>query len=135
MPGPDGDTTASPFPDADSARTVHEPGAAKKRKSPVADATTSAVNSLEESSNRTNAPPGMGVRFDVVTTRVRELSGPAAPHLSPAELARENARRKAKAVAAIRPGRWVLGADTVVALERRGLGDVPLLALRLRCAG
>ncbi|CFS36094.1 Uncharacterised protein [Mycobacterium tuberculosis] len=30
---------------------------AKNRKSPVADATTSAVNSSEESSSRTNAPP------------------------------------------------------------------------------
>src|ERR1700756_1275548 len=57
MPAPCGATTASPLPTDDSARTVHEPGAAKNRKSPVADATTSAVNSSEESSRRTNAPP------------------------------------------------------------------------------
>ena len=43
-----------------------------------------------------------------------------APDLSPADLARENARRKAEAVAAEQPGRWILGADTVVAQERRG---------------
>src|SRR6201997_2804851 len=57
MPAPDGVTTASPLPAAESARSVQDPGAAKNRKSPVADATTSAVNSSEESSRRTNAPP------------------------------------------------------------------------------
>src|ERR1700744_1439368 len=57
MPAPDGGTTASQFPAAESARSVQDPGAAKNRKSPVADATTSAVNSSEESSRRTNAPP------------------------------------------------------------------------------
>jgi septum formation protein len=65
---------------------------------------------------------GMGVRFEVVTASVRELNGATSPHLSPADLARENARRKVKAVAALRPGRWVLGADTVVALEKRVMG-------------
>jgi septum formation protein len=65
---------------------------------------------------------GMGVRFEVVTARVRELDGATSPHLSPADLARENARRKAKAVAAMRPERWILGADTVVALEKRVMG-------------
>jgi septum formation protein len=64
----------------------------------------------------------IGVRFEVVTARVRELDGAISPHLSPADLARENARRKAKAVATLRPGRWVLGADTVVALEKRVMG-------------
>src|SRR6202045_5424737 len=57
MPAPDGVTTASPLPAAESARSVQDPGAAKNRKSPGADATTSAVNSSEESSRRTNAPP------------------------------------------------------------------------------
>src|ERR1700756_3950983 len=57
MPAPDGVTTASPLPAAESARSVQDPGAAKNRKSPVADATTSPVNSSEESSRRTNAPP------------------------------------------------------------------------------
>src|SRR6516225_11331377 len=57
MPAPCGATTASPLPTDERARTVHDPGAAKNRKSPVADATTSAVNSWEESSRRTNAPP------------------------------------------------------------------------------
>src|SRR6201981_458685 len=57
MPAPDGVTAASPVAIGDSARSVQTPGAAKNRKSPVADATTSAVNSSEESSRRTNAPP------------------------------------------------------------------------------
>src|SRR5271163_1463429 len=64
----------------------------------------------------------MGIRFEVVTTDVSEHDAKSAPHLAPADLARENARRKAQAVAALRPGRWVLGADTVVALEKRVLG-------------
>src|SRR6476659_345582 len=57
MPAPDGATLASPLPAGDRARSVHVPGAAKNRKSPVAEATTSAVNSSVESSSRTNAPP------------------------------------------------------------------------------
>jgi len=65
---------------------------------------------------------GMGVRFEVVTADVREHDAESSPHLAPADLARENARRKAQAVAALQPGRWVLGADTVVALEKRVLG-------------
>jgi septum formation protein len=75
-----------------------------------------------ESPRRRELLRGMGVRFEVVTARVRELDGATSPHLSPADLARENARRKAKAVAALRPGRWILGADTVVALEKRIMG-------------
>jgi septum formation protein len=75
-----------------------------------------------ESPRRRELLRGMGVRFEVVTARVRELDGVTSSHLSPADLARENARRKAKAVAAMRPGRWVLGADTVVALGKRVMG-------------
>ena len=60
----------------------------------------------------------MGVRFEVVTAEVEELSA----GLAPVELAVENARLKAQAVAAVQKGRWVLGADTVVALGARVLG-------------
>jgi septum formation protein len=65
---------------------------------------------------------GMGVRFEVLTADVREHDAESSPHLAPIDLARENARRKAETVAALWPGRWVLGADTVVALEKRVLG-------------
>ncbi len=61
----------------------------------------------------------MGVTFEVVTAPTPELDRESAPHLAPAELAMENARLKAEAVAKLRPGHWVLGADTVVALVRR----------------
>lgn len=64
----------------------------------------------------------MDVRFEVAIADVREHDAESAPHLAPADLARENARRKAQAVAALQPGRWVLGADTVVALEKRIFG-------------
>jgi nucleoside triphosphate pyrophosphatase len=50
------------------------------------------------------------VDFDVVPADVEELEDG-----DPVELARENARRKARAV----PGELVLGADTVVALDER----------------
>src|SRR4051812_18319688 len=50
-------TVRSPLPCRERARRVHEPGAAKKRNTPSADVTTSAVNSPVESSRRTYAPP------------------------------------------------------------------------------
>jgi septum formation protein len=53
---------------------------------------------------------------------VKELDAASAPHGTPLELALENARRKAGAVVAAHPGRWVLGADTVVAFEGRVFG-------------
>lgn len=64
----------------------------------------------------------LGVRFEVRPADVEELrDGP------PAEVALENARRKATAAAAEElpsgaPGRLVLGADTVVALDDRLYG-------------
>jgi len=63
----------------------------------------------------------MGVRFEVVTSDVREHDSDSSPHFAPAELACENARLKALAVAHSEKGarRWVLGADTVVALGNR----------------
>jgi septum formation protein len=66
----------------------------------------------------------LGVRFDALPLNVPELDALSSPllSLSPAELARENARRKARAVEKLQPGRWVLGADTVVALGDRLLG-------------
>ncbi len=62
----------------------------------------------------------MGVKFEVITADVEE-------HM-PAEtddaqkLAVHNAMLKARAVAKLHPGRWVLGADTIVVLDRRVLG-------------
>jgi septum formation protein len=64
----------------------------------------------------------MGVKFEVVTADIAEHDADSAPHLTPVDLARENARAKAHAVAALRPGRWVLGADTVVALGKSVFG-------------
>ncbi len=60
--------------------------------------------------------------FEVVTVDLVEHDGSSAPHLSPAELAQENARLKAEGVAKQQPGRRVLGADTVVVLNGRLLG-------------
>jgi septum formation protein len=59
----------------------------------------------------------LGIPFSVVVSEVEELTtGP------PAEVAVENARRKASAVAAQHPGALVLGADTVVSLGDRLFG-------------
>ncbi len=65
---------------------------------------------------------GMGVPFEVVAAPTPELDGETAPQLTSAALAIENARLKAEAVAKLQPGRWVLGADTVVALDGRIMG-------------
>jgi septum formation protein len=82
---------------------------------------------------------GMGVRFEVVTADVKELDADSAPSLKPAELAIENARLKAQAVAKLRPSQWVLGADTVVALSRRlhsfSMGRDPMHSVRTRLLG
>jgi len=59
----------------------------------------------------------LGVRFEVEPAGVEELE-----QGDPAVAAVENARRKARAVAARRPDRVVVGADTVVACEGVILG-------------
>jgi septum formation protein len=54
----------------------------------------------------------LGIDFEVVDVEVEEVAaGPAA------EVARTNALRKAEAGAVARPGKTVLGVDTVVALD------------------
>jgi septum formation protein len=60
----------------------------------------------------------------VITADVRELNAETASHLNPSALAMENARLKAQAVAASArgAGHWVLGADTVVALDGKLYG-------------
>jgi len=64
----------------------------------------------------------LGISFEVVTADISEHDAQSAPHLTPVDLARENARSKAQAVADLHPGRWVLGADTVVACDEHILG-------------
>ena len=64
----------------------------------------------------------MGIVFEVVTADVRELDEASSPGRNPIDLASENARRKAQAVALLQPGRWVLGADTVVVVDGRTFG-------------
>ncbi len=65
----------------------------------------------------------MGVAFEVVTADVEEVMDPA--KIAIAGLAGHNAALKARAVAARHPGRWVLGADTIVVLGPRVLGKPP----------
>ncbi|HUB67037.1 MAG TPA: Maf family protein [Candidatus Methylacidiphilales bacterium] len=64
----------------------------------------------------------LGMPFEVVTTGVDEIEALPAADPTPSGLARENARRKTEAVRHLRPGHWVLGADTVVALGNRLFG-------------
>ena len=64
----------------------------------------------------------LGIAFEVITADIDEHDAQSAPQLTPVELARDNALRKAQAVADLNPGRWVLGADTVVAREGHLLG-------------
>jgi len=61
----------------------------------------------------------LGMRFEVLPSAVAEL---AHDELSPCELCQLNAHRKARAVAKKRPDALVLGADTLVFMEREILG-------------
>ena len=61
-----------------------------------------------------------GVTCEIVPTNVVELRAVDAPHLEPAQVAEVNAGLKART--AWQPERWVLGADTVVALDGRVFG-------------
>jgi len=61
-----------------------------------------------------------GIFCEVVGTDVTELRAPDAPNLDAAQLAEVNATLKARA--GWQPDHWVLGADTVVALEGRVFG-------------
>src|SRR6201997_1615978 len=109
MPAPDGVTTASPLPAAESARSVQDPGAAKNRKSPVADATTSAVNSSEESSRRTNAPPtaspSRSTTRPVITVSFSRstLAGNVSPCLGPEHISASQLDRGTHQGAVFRP--------------------------------
>jgi septum formation protein len=58
----------------------------------------------------------LGIDFEVVPADVAECSDG-----DPVAAARENARRKALAIAATRPGQVVIGADTIVAAAGRML--------------
>ncbi len=62
----------------------------------------------------------LGANFETLPADVEELTSDAG--LPPEELALENARRKARAVAVYRPETVVLGADTIVAFENRIFG-------------
>jgi septum formation protein len=62
----------------------------------------------------------LGVKFEVVTAEVDEHM-PRETDDAP-RLAVKNALLKARAVSARHPGRWVLGADTIVMLGPRVLG-------------
>lgn len=63
----------------------------------------------------------MGVHFEVVVPPVKEID-PATTKLTPAEFAVANARLKADGGELVLPCFWILGADTVVALEGRIFG-------------
>jgi len=62
-----------------------------------------------------------GYAFDVVPPPLDEPQS-LKPGLSPAQLAEALSYFKARSVAELRPASWVLGGDTVVALDRRIFG-------------
>jgi len=63
-----------------------------------------------------------GIAFQVVRPEVEEWTAEDFPEVAPGELARANARRKAKAVVERNPGKPVLAADTLVICEGKILG-------------
>lgn len=64
----------------------------------------------------------VGIRFKVVPPEVEETEGDDAPHLTPAEIALNNAFRKARAVSHRYPDQWVIGVDTIVVYQGRVIG-------------
>jgi septum formation protein len=70
---------------------------------------------------------GMGVEFEVVAADVEEMMEPGS--VGPMGLAMHNAQIKALAVEKMRPGRWILGADTIIVLGARILGKPATLAV------
>lgn len=61
----------------------------------------------------------LGVQFEAIPSEAREVPE---PQTNPENLVRQNAKIKASEVARRFPDRWVLGADTVVALGNRLFG-------------
>lgn len=73
-----------------------------------------------------------GLDFTVVTAEVEEFHDEAVPV---AELTRQNAALKAEWVAARHPDTWVIGADTLVSIDRQALGKPADLAEAARMLG
>ena len=63
-----------------------------------------------------------GITFSVIRPEVDEWTAEDFPEVAPGELARANARRKAKAVVEKNPGKPVLAADTLVICEGKIMG-------------
>lgn len=61
----------------------------------------------------------LGLQFEAIPSGAKEISD---PHSHPKNLVRRNAKIKASAIARRFPDRWVLGADTAVALGDRLFG-------------
>lgn len=76
-----------------------------------------------------------GVLFRVEAPGVEEWAAEDFPEIQPGDLARGNARRKARAVAARYPGEPVLAADTIVVCEGRVLGKPADEAMAHRMLG
>ena len=87
------------------------------------------------SPRRTSLLRGAGIPFVAVDSRARERSRPPRGPGGPRLLAMANAEAKAAAVARAHPGRWVLGADTVVVLDRHLFGKPRNIADAARMLG
>lgn len=72
-----------------------------------------------QSPRRQSLLAGAGLNFEMIPSPAEELHGVT---LSPSALCEENARRKAKAVAVNETDAVVIGADTLVFLDREPLG-------------
>lgn len=74
------------------------------------------------SSRRADLLRESGISFQVIRPEVEEWTAEDFPEVTPGELARANARRKAKAVVERNLGKPVLAADTLVICEGRIMG-------------
>jgi septum formation protein len=87
-----------------------------------------------ESPRRQQLLKEAGVQFRVMPPEIDEKEGSDAPHLTPAEIALNNAFLKARKISARHPEEWVLAADTVVILEGQIIGK-PVTRQHVACAG
>ncbi len=115
-----------------------ESGSAKVKEIKMKPAISSASPLILASTSRYRAEllRRLDVPFEIVPTGLEETP---LPEETPANLAQRLARAKAQAVAARKPGRWVLGSDQVPSFEGRVLdkpGDRETAAAQLlACSG
>ena len=88
-----------------------------------------------ESPRRRSLLRSVGVEFDVYPSGINESAHLDGSARRPAEIAEKSAGFKAYSVSRLHPGLWILGADTIVVLDRRIFGKPSNEAEAVRMLG